>query len=95
MGLPRSRGNRLALVRAVVSSWAPYGLPGDEFEREISAVVRHIDRIASPVDAAHCLSRVFTSSFGDPARFSIDVCFGPGLKLYDALVAERIIVRHD
>ena len=83
-------------VRGVIHNWDPYGLlalgcPHDEFDSEISAVVRQIERIASPQDAAHVISRVFSSAF-EPGMFQVANCIEIGRKLYDIL-KERGLLR--
>lgn len=58
----------------VIREWDPLGLlasgsPIDEFDSEISSVVAQVPRIHSARDAAHAVSRVFSSSF-DRSRFA-------------------------
>lgn len=73
----------------VIRDWDPYGFlagssPRDEFDSEISSVVALIPRIQSARDAAHAISRVFSSSF-EPEKFSPDLCSGVGLQLFQRL----------
>jgi len=82
-------------VREVVHRWDPYGLLAggcspDEFDREIASVVAQIPRIHSRNDAAHALSRVFSSAF-EPERFRPEDCAWAGAELYDALSAEGLL----
>jgi hypothetical protein len=66
------------------------GAPLDEFDREITSVVKQIPRIHSGVDAAHAMSRVFASSFGG-GQFTREACSGVGGKLYAALLEQGLI----
>jgi len=82
-------------VRGVIHEWDPYGLlalgcPQDEFDGEIQAVVRQIDRIGSPQDAVHVLSRIFSSYF-EPERFRPENCQVIGAKLYQVLQERGIL----
>jgi hypothetical protein len=84
----------LDVVGQVIRTWDPYGLlatgaPSDEFDGEIAAVVRQLDRINSPGDAAAAISRVFASSF--VARdFTPPDCGDVGEHLYAALIAQGL-----
>src|SRR4051812_17708762 len=83
------------VVREVVHLWDPYGLihvgcPPDEFGAEIAAVVRQAPRIRSRNDAAHALSRVFSSAF-EPSQFRPEDCAAAGDDLYEALSATGLI----
>lgn len=85
----------LRVVSDVVRRWDPYGLlaggcPPDEFDSEIAAVVTQVPRIHSASDAAHALSRVFSSSF-EPERFQPEDCAEPGVDLYRTLLAEGLL----
>lgn len=85
----------LRVVREVVHRWDPYrllrsGCPLDEFDREIAAVARQIPRIRSKDDAAHTLSRVFSSAF-EREGFSPEACASPGAELYEALSAGGLL----
>ena len=64
--------------------------PTDEFDREIAAVVAQIPRIGSPTDAAHVLSRVFSSAF-EPNRFRPERCAAAGADLYAALLTQELL----
>ena len=91
----RGREEIFETVRKVIHEWDPYdllagGAPDDEFDSEISAVIRQLDRIRSSRDACHVISRVFSSSF-EPELFQIEHCQSVGLRLYEAL-AERGII---
>jgi hypothetical protein len=82
-------------VREVVHRWDPYGLlasgcPPDEFDHEISAVVAQLPRIRSRADAAHALSRIFSSAFG-PERFQPKDCATPGAELFEVLSAQKLL----
>jgi len=85
----------LQVIREVVHRWDPYqllrsGSPPDEFDCEIAAVARQIPRIRSKTDAAHALSRVFSSAF-ERERFSPEACAAPGAELYQALSAGGLL----
>jgi Domain of unknown function (DUF1871) len=85
----------IQVVREVVHRWDPYGLlaggcPPDEFDQEIAAVVAQIPRIRSRADAAHALSRVFSSAF-EAGQFRPEDCAGPGAELYEALSAAALL----
>jgi Domain of unknown function (DUF1871) len=87
----------LALVGKVIADWDPYGLlaggaPDDEFSSEIASVAAQVPRIKSSTDAAHAVSRVFSSSF-DPEEFELTSCYGVGHHLFAALVADGFIVQ--
>jgi hypothetical protein len=93
----KNRGYKRAIraVREVVHRWDPYGLlgsgcPADEFDREIAAVVAQVPRIRSRADAAHALTRVFSSAF-ERNRFRPEDCASPGAELYDALFAAGLM----
>jgi uncharacterized protein DUF1871 len=84
----------LDAVGEVIRAWDPYGLfaggaPSDEFDGEIAGVVRQLDRINSPADAAEVISRVFSSSF-EAHHFSPIHCREVGDRLYAALVAQGL-----
>jgi hypothetical protein len=58
----------IQVVGRVIHEWDPYsllesGCPNDEFDTEIASVVSQMSRIKSAEDAAHVLSRVFSSAF--------------------------------
>jgi len=85
----------LQVVGDVIREWDPYsllaaGCPADEFDREIASVVAQVPRINSPQDATLALSRVFSSAF-EPARFQPEHCAAAGRKLYNALLAEKLL----
>ena len=78
-----------SIVRRVIHEWDPYsllagGAPEDEFDGEIRSVVRQVDRIGSPADAAHLISQVFSSAF-EAERFAPADCRESGERLYRAL----------
>ena len=86
-------------VRSVIHEWDPYcllagGAPDDEFDSEINAVVRQFDRIRSPRDASHVISRVFSSSF-EPELFQVEHCQSVGERLYEVLAERGIIEGRD
>lgn len=60
------------------------GCPPDEFDAEIRAVARQIDRIVSIQDATHVLSRVFSSAF-EPSKFKVEDCAVAGRRIFDIL----------
>ena len=85
----------IEVVREVIHRWDPYqllasGCPLDEFEGEIASVVTQIPRIRSKNDAAHALSRVFSSAF-EREGFSPEACASPGAELYEALSAGGLL----
>ena len=85
----------IRVVREVVHRWDPYGLlaggcPPDEFEQGIAAVVTQVPRIRSRADAAHALSRVFSSAF-ERERFRPEDCAAAGAELYEALSAAGLL----
>jgi hypothetical protein len=91
----REREELFDAVRSVIHDWDPYdpiagGVPDDEFDSEISAVIRQLDRIRSSHDACHVISRVFSSSF-EPELFQIEQCQSVGERLYEVLVERGII----
>jgi len=56
------------IVTTVIYNWKPFVWmhddPSDqEFAGEITAIAKQVDRIVSEIDAAHVISRVFSSSF--------------------------------
>ena len=84
-------------VRGVIHGWDPYGLlaggsPSDEFDGEIRAVVGQLGRVRSPLDAAHAISRVFSSSF-ESELFKVEHCREVGKRLYQTLVERGILDR--
>ena len=91
----REREKIFDAVRSVIHEWDPYdliagGAPDDEFDSEISAVIRQLDRIRSSRDATHVISRVFSSSF-EPELFQIEHCQSVGERLYSVLVERGIM----
>ena len=87
--------NAISVVGAVIKSWDPYsllaaGAPDDEFDSEIASVAAQIPRIASRNDAAHAVSRVFSSAF-DPDTFAPEHCSDVGSQLFAALVDAKLI----
>ena len=89
------RAKILDAVRSVIHEWDPYGLlaggaPDDEFDGEISAVFRQLDRIRSSRDASHVISQVFSSSF-EAELFQIEDCQSVGERLYEVLAQQGII----
>ena len=91
----RERERIFDAVRSVIHEWDPYdliagGAPDDEFDSEISAVIRQLDRIRSSRDATHVISRVFSSSF-EPELFQIERCQSVGERLYSVLVERGIM----
>jgi hypothetical protein len=79
----------LQVVGVVIREWDPYaliatGCPEDEFAAEIASVVAQVPRIKSPQDAAHAISRVFSSAF-QPEGFTPENCAEAGSKLFGAL----------
>src|SRR5688500_11592741 len=78
-----------AAVRTVIHEWDPYGLLGsgeplDEWDGEIASLVKQIPRIHSHNDAAHAVSRVFSSAF-QPKGLSPEDCAEVGRRLYASL----------
>jgi uncharacterized protein DUF1871 len=91
----REREKIFDAVRSVIHEWDPYdllagGAPDDEFDSEVSAVIRQLDRIRSSLDASHVISRVFSSSF-EPESFQVEDCRSVGERLYEVL-AERGLI---
>lgn len=91
----RDREKIFDAVRSVIYEWDPYdllagGAPVDEFDSEISAVIRQLDTIHSSRDACHVISRVFSSSF-ESELFQVEHCRSVGERLYEVL-AERGLI---
>lgn len=85
----------LSVVREAINAWDPYGLiaggsPLDEWESEVARIVARIPRIRSPADAAHVVSRIFSSSV-EREGFSPEACTPVGSQLYEALVDAGIL----
>ena len=85
----------ISICRNVINTWDPYGLivggaPDDEFDSEIAAIVGQLDRIKSSNDAAHVISRVFSSAF-ESERFDADSCSDVGTILFDKLLHAGIL----
>jgi hypothetical protein len=83
------------VVGQLIRAWDPYallegGAPADEFKSEVAAIVRQIDRINSPGDAAEVISRVFASSFCDRDLFTPIKCFEIGERLHAALIEQGL-----
>ena len=88
----RERKKIFDAVRGVIHEWDPYDLllvvrPDDEFDNEISALIRQLDRIRSSRDACLAISRVISSSF-EPELFQVEHCRPVSERLYEVL-AER------
>lgn len=78
-----------AIVRDAIHAWDPYrliagGAPADEWDSEIASVVAQIPRIRSQSDAAHAISRVFSSAL-EPEGFGPEDCARVGRRLYSSL----------
>ena len=79
------------IVTTVIYNWKPFAWmyedPSDqEFAGEIKAIVKQVDRIASEIDAAHVISRVFSSSFSSHKhKFTPEFCQSAGEELYTKL----------
>ena len=79
----------VALVKHVISEWDPYALlasgsPHDEFDSEVASIVAQFPSIKSASDAAHVISRVFSSQF-EPTNFTQESCADIGKRLFAAL----------
>jgi hypothetical protein len=84
-----------AVVRGVIHEWDPYaliggGAPRDEWDSEIASLVAQVPRINSENDAAHAVSRVFSSAF-QPDGFSAAECTEVGKRLYWSLVDSGLV----
>jgi hypothetical protein len=60
------------------------GAPQDEFDTEILAVVKEVERIRSEDDAARILSQVFAGAF-DETQFAQSACLEVGAELFQKL----------
>lgn len=85
----------LSTICAVINEWDPYALlasgrPADEFDSEIQAIANQIHRVRSPIDAAHTIARVFSSSF-DQQTFSVDSCTAVGARLFNRLKSAKLV----
>ncbi|MBT4864763.1 MAG: DUF1871 family protein [Planctomycetaceae bacterium] len=85
----------IKVVTGVIHRWDPYGLlaggaPQEEFDSEIQSLVAQIPRIDSKTDAAHAVSRIFSSAF-EAETFTVKKCRDVGNGLHAALVAAGII----
>jgi hypothetical protein len=83
------------IVAAVIAEWDPYsllagGAPRDEFDPEVSSIVRQVSRIKSATDAAHVISRVFSSSF-EQKQFRPEACATVGQRLFAELQAHGFV----
>lgn len=83
------------LIRVEIHEWDPYSLmssgsPIDEFDGEVRSIVRQIPRIKSKIDAAHVVSRTFSSSF-DANDFPVEACITIGEKIHGVLVSAKLI----
>jgi hypothetical protein len=102
MGTSQDRASRKrryeelsTLVAAVIVEWDPYallagGAPRDEFDLEVSSVVTQVPRIKSATDAAHVISRVFSSSF-EQGPFTPEACAKVGQRLFAELQARGFV----
>jgi hypothetical protein len=84
-----------AIVRDVIAEWDPYdliggGAPLDEWDSAVAKIVAQLPRIASATDAAHAVSRTFSSELGGEG-FSPGECADVGSQLFEALVNARIL----
>ncbi len=84
------------ICRTVINDWDPYrlitnGAPDDEFESEIASIVGQLARIRSKKDAAHVVSRVFSSAF-EPEYFDVEACADVGATLFDRLVDSKLVI---
>jgi hypothetical protein len=84
-----------AVVREVIHEWDPHalirgGAPADEWDGEIASLVAQIPRIRSQDDAAHAVSRVFSSTF-QPEGFSSTDCAEVGRRLYSSLAESGLL----
>lgn len=60
------------------------------FDSEIAAVTAQASRIKSATDAAHTISRVFSSAFESP-HFTPEACLTVGERLFLKLQAQAVI----
>lgn len=88
----RDESRAATFIRHVIEEWNPYGLlpmcPDNEFDGEIAAIERGLNRCRGEADVVHLVSRVFLSSFSDSKRFLPEKCRDVGSKLY-ALLKEK------
>jgi hypothetical protein len=85
----------LSVVRGVIHEWDPYALiggraPANEWDSEIASLVAQIPRMKSDNDAAHAISRVFSSAFQAEGFGPCD-CGEVGRRLYRALQDSRLL----
>jgi hypothetical protein len=85
----------ISAVRDLISRWDPYsllacGAPADEFDSEVQSVVAQISRIRSANDAAHVISRVFSSAF-EPSLFKPEDCTEIGRELFRTLTEQELL----
>lgn len=71
--------------------WWPNDADDPEFHAQAKAIAAQIARTGSALDAAHCISRVFSSSFQACPEFSVEGCTKVGKALYERLVAESYV----
>jgi hypothetical protein len=84
-----------AVVREAIAAWDPYslvsgGAPQDEWDSEVASIVAQIPRIGTAKDAAHAVSRTFSSAL-EREGFTPEECEGVGARLFKALVDARIL----
>jgi hypothetical protein len=90
MGTRDDYDRAFAVVREVIHEWDLYaliggGAPADEWDSKIASLVAQIPRIKSENDAAHVVSRVFSSAF-QPEGFRPAGCAEVGSRLYSSLI---------
>jgi len=59
------------------------GLPEDEFDPEIKSIVAQLPNCKSPLDIAHTIARIFSSSFGE--KFEPDEYLEYGQEIFNLL----------
>lgn len=84
------------LIREEVDAWDPHGLLGPdaapddpEYDPEVRSIAKGLQRVQVARDLSLLVSRVFTSSFGDPERFSVAACTPIASRLWT-----RVAARH-
>ena len=85
-----------AVIRQIIHQWDPFsllqeGAPDDEFESEVSSLLAYIPKIRTTADATRAISSVFSESF-EANQFTEEACADVGAKLFEALVAHKVVV---
>jgi 3-methyladenine DNA glycosylase/8-oxoguanine DNA glycosylase len=77
-----------SIIKKAIAKADPYSLlesgsPEDEFDSEVSSIVRQLTRCKTAVDITHAIARTFNSSFSD--KFKPEDFIEQGTEIFNKL----------